>query len=285
MRLLSIAVLVCVLSPSVMNAELAFQQARAAAPSQPNPVQHDGSGGQSVKVSQLPPLSISKDWTDRSYWVFALFLAVIGGFQAFLLWGNLRAIERQAIQMERQTGILQQSVALAEKSAEAARQNIDLFINRERAHLRIELLPLQWPLQPGVPSIHYKIVLHGATEAYVKASCARAELTDSPEPKEDTHWSPPMNIPQVITPEQRIAEGRIAGVHPKMGLEAPEIAAIEAGTGFIHVRGFVQYNDVFGTERWTRFRRVWDIPRLSKLDSTRTGHWSKRGGAKDNSET
>ncbi len=226
---------------------------------------------------------MTKDWTDQAYWAFTLFLAVVGGFQAWLLWGNLRAIERQAIQMERQTGILQQSVALAEKSAESARQNIDLFVNRERAHLRVELIPLEWPLRPAVPELRYKVVLYGATEAYVTASCARAELTDSPEPVDDPHWTPPMKIPQVITPDGRIVDAFMHGVYPKMGLESADIDAIEAGRKFLHVRGFVKYNDVFGTERATHFRRMWHIGKLP--DGTSSGRWTKRGSAKDNSET
>jgi len=244
-----------------------------------------GDPQQTVKVSELPPLSISKDWTDLAYWGFTLFLAIIGGFQAYLLWGNLRAIERQAIQMEHQTGILQQSVALAEKNAETARQNLDLFISRERAHLRLELMPLESPLCAGPALVSYKITLHGTTEAYVTGSCARVEITDSSEPVDDGHWFPAMNIPQVITPEHRVVEAQVQGIYPKPALEPADIDAIEAGRRFIHFRGFIKYNDVFGTERWTRCRRVWELSQMRNPDGTRSGRWSRRGGAKDNSET
>ncbi len=249
---------------------------QAAPPSQPT---------QTVKVSELPPVSTTKDWSDWSYWMFTAFLAVIGGFQAFLLWGNLRAIERQALQMERQTDILDKSVALAEKNAETAKQNLEMFISRERSHLRVELTPLQWPLQPGVPKLGYKVMLFGSTEAYVTSSCARAELTDSPEPSEDRHWFPAMNIAQVITPDKRLIEGEAQGVFPKMNLEQTDIDSIDAGKKFLHFRGFIRYNDVFGAERWARFRRVWELSQVRNPDGTRSGHWSKRGAPKDNSET
>jgi len=240
---------------------------------------------QTVKVSDLPPLSITKDWSDRAYWLFTFFLAAIGGLQVFLLWGNLRAIERQAIQMERQTGILEKSVALAEKSAEMARQNLEMFVNRERAHLHVQAMPLEWPLQHGPAKVIYKVTHSGATEAYVTSSCARAEITDSPKPGDDAQWWPAMSIPQIITANDRVIEAYVQGTFPKLTLEKPDIDAIEMGKKFIHFRGFIRYNDVFGTERWTRFRRVWEVSNVRNPDGTFSARWGKCGGPKDNSET
>ena len=228
---------------------------------------------------------MNKDWTDWSYWIFTFFLAAIGGLQAFLLWGSMVAFRLQVKQMSMQTEILGRSVALAEKSAETASQNLQMFMNRERGHLRVELAPIDWPLQPGTPRLNYKVTLYGSTEAYVTGSCARPELTDSPEPAEDKNWYPAMNIPQVIAPENRIVEGQAPGVFPKMSLDQADIDAIDAGRKFIHFRGFVKYNDVFGAERWARFRRVWELSPVRNPDGTRSGHWSRRGSAKDNTET
>jgi len=249
-------------------------------PGGPTPTQPS----QTVKISEFPPISVAKDWSDQAYWVFTLFLVAVGALQVFLLWGNLRAIERQALQMERQTGILEKSVALAEKSADTARQNVEMFVNRERGHLRVELMPLQWP-PTGAVRVSYKVTLHGATEAYVTSSCARVEITDSPEPGDDGQWYPAMSIPQVITPDNRVQEAQVQGIFPKSNLEQSDIDAIDAGKKFVHFRGFVKYNDVFGAERWTRCRRMWEFAMLRNPDGSRSGHWSKRGGAKDNSET
>lgn len=238
-----------------------------------------------VRITEFPPVSMTKDWSDWAYWIFTLFLVAVGGLQVFLLWGNLRAIERQALQMERQTGILDKSVALAEKSAETARQSVEMFVNRERSHLRLELMPLPWPIPPGAARVQFKVTLHGATEAYISSSCARVEIADSPEPADDGQWWPAMNIPQVITPDNRVQEGLVQGVFPRSTLEQSDIDAIDAGKKFIHFRGFIKYNNVFGAERWTRCRRMWELSKLRNPDGSRSGHWSKRGGAKDNSET
>jgi hypothetical protein len=240
---------------------------------------------QTVKVSELPPISMSKDWSDWSYWLFTFFLLTTSALQVYLLWGNLRAIERQAMTMERQTAVLEKSVELAEKSAETAKQNLEMFVSRERSHLRVELVPVEYPLQPGAVKLRYTVRLHGSTEAYISSSCARAELTDSPEPAEDKHWWPAMSIPQVITPENRVVEGQVQGIFPRMILDQDEIAAIDANKKFIHFRGFIKYNDVFGVERSARFRRVWEVSQVRNPDGTRSGHWAKRGGAKHNSQT
>lgn len=240
---------------------------------------------QTVRVSEMPPLSSNKDWSDWSYWVFTLFLTVTSVGQLYLLWGNLRQIERQALTMERQTTVLEKSVELAEKSADTARQNLEMFVSRERGHLRVELMPIEWPLKPGTTKLGYRVTLYGSTEAYITSSCARAELTDSSEPIEDKQWYPAMSIPQVITPEHRTVEGCVQGIFPRMSLEQADIDAIDAGKKFIHFRGFVKYNDVFGTERWARFRRVWELSQARNADGSRSGHWGKRGGSKDNSES
>ena len=240
---------------------------------------------QSVKISDMPPLSITKDWSDRSYWIFTCFLAAIGGLQVFLLWGNLRAIERQAIQMESQTRILEKSVALAEKSAETARQNLEMLVSRERGHLHVQVMPLEWPLRPGPAKLQYKVTHSGATEAYITSSCARAEITDSPEPGDDAQWRPAMSIPQIITPNDRVIEAHVQDIFPKSTLAQSDIEAIDTGKHFIHFRGFIRYNDVFGTERSTTFRRVWEVSKVPNPDGTRSARWNKRGGPKDNSET
>ena len=233
----------------------------------------------------MPPVSLSKDWSDRAYWFFGLVLVAVGAFQAFLLWGNLRAIERQALQMERQTSILEKTVAVAEKNADTARQNVDLFVSRERAHLRVDLPPLEWPLPAGSSRLKYKVTHYGATEAYITGSCARAEITAAPEPTPEAQWWPAMSIPQVITPNEKVIEAEVQGIFPTLTLDQAEVDAIDAGQRFLHFRGYIRYNDVFGTERVTRFRRVWQLAKLRNPDGSRSGHWSKTGSAKDNSET
>ena len=227
MRPLAVALLLSVvvsLAPAFGQSSSPRQAAGEIAQNSPPTSNPDSSHGNttnspSVRITEFPPVSVTKDWTDQAYWVFTLFLVAASVLQVFLLWGNLRAIERQALQMERQTGILEKSVASAEKSAETAQQNVEMFINRERGHLRVELLPLESPFNPGPLKVRYKVTLYGATEAYINSSCARVEITDTQEAVDDGQWWPAMGIPQVVTPDGRVQEAQVQGVFPKAGLE------------------------------------------------------------------
>ena len=168
---------------------------------------------------------MSKDWSDWSYWLFTFFLVATSALQVYLLWGNLRAIERQALTMERQTTVLEKSVELAEKSAETAKQNLEMFVSRERGHLARRTDADRVAVESRGPPSSLPRPLYGSTEAYITSSCARAELTDSSEPIDDTHWYPAMSIPQVITPEHRVVEGNVQGIFPRMSLEQADIDA------------------------------------------------------------
>ena len=138
---------------------------------------------------------------------------------------------------------------------------------------------------PGPAQLRYQVRLYGATEAYVSSSCARAEIVDSPKADDDAPLGPAMSIPQVITPDERTIQAQVPGVFPRMTLEAADIEAIGAGKKFLQFRGFIHYEDVFGSERWTRFRRVWKLAAVANPDGTRSGRWSRFGSAKDNSES
>ena len=82
-----------------------------------------------------------RDWADWGYWAFSLLLVVVGGFQVILLWRTLTAIKRQADTMERQEGVLDQSVKAAKDSAEAALLGAKALIYAERPWVSIFVVP------------------------------------------------------------------------------------------------------------------------------------------------
>jgi hypothetical protein len=49
-----------------------------------------------VRVSELPPLSLSKDWMDRTAWAFSAVLVVVGVCGVLAAFKTLKAIESQA---------------------------------------------------------------------------------------------------------------------------------------------------------------------------------------------
>lgn len=65
---------------------------------------------EAVAITKLPTVSVSKDWADKSYWLFSGLLVVVSGFQAWLLWRTLRAIKSQADTMESQVSIQRETL-------------------------------------------------------------------------------------------------------------------------------------------------------------------------------
>jgi hypothetical protein len=65
----------------------AAQSPSAGQSSQPTREQYDGSteagkdNPQPVTIRELPSVSVTKDWTDKSYWLFSGLLVIIGGLQ------------------------------------------------------------------------------------------------------------------------------------------------------------------------------------------------------------
>jgi hypothetical protein len=101
----------------------------------------------SVTLTSVPPLTIKdkqKTVLDHVYdwgpWFFGLFLAIAGGVQLKLLRVTWKAIQEQKGEMAKQTGILAQSVAAAQASADAALLNAQAVINSERPWIRVKIV-------------------------------------------------------------------------------------------------------------------------------------------------
>ena len=91
---------------------------------------------QHITADKPLPVKIVQDGFD---WVtLANYLLVVVGIAGILvaIW-TLRYIRRQADLMERQTKILEDSVAAAQKTADAATAQIEMVKSKERAQLRI----------------------------------------------------------------------------------------------------------------------------------------------------
>jgi hypothetical protein len=88
-----------------------------------------------VKVTELPSVTVvspKRDWVDWGYWLFNLLLVCVGGFQVYLLWKTLTAVQRQGNLMKRQADKLDESVAIADKAANAALLNAQAAVAAAR---------------------------------------------------------------------------------------------------------------------------------------------------------
>jgi hypothetical protein len=103
----------------------------------------------SVKVRELPPVLIVKDWSEWGIWVFNLFLVVVGMMQVWVLWRQAGIMTTQAGIMTEHATHLGGLVTAANANAEAARataiaaeDNASSLINSERAWVIAELVPV-----------------------------------------------------------------------------------------------------------------------------------------------
>src|SRR5580704_3724991 len=195
--------------------------------------------------------------------------------------------------MDGQFGVMRESVEVARESAKAAQANIEIFINKERARLRVSLQPPSLSLEPYVIAhlVTYEITYYGLTEARIIDSKVQAVATNSVDPPDlGSFLISTMDIPQIITGSTPLKAKttllclRDVGVLHKFTPQ--EIDDIEQKRMFIHCRGFVAYKDTFGRDRKTSFCYLW-VPsdpfegvRVPVLDK-----WERSGPPEANEET
>jgi hypothetical protein len=249
-----------------------------------------------------------RDWADWGYWIFSLLLVAVGGFQVFLLWRTLRAIKRQADIMDAQKGILQESVKAAEanaKSAEAnaiaakegaqaASRNVEMFISKERARLRVEVKPFD--IADKVVETHlvkFVITMHGNSSAFITDSGASAYFL----PKDAIHVEGVSeavmfsirDLPSTISPNTTPIN-TCSFIFIDKDTNAFILPEIENGRLVIGIRGFIKYRDVFDKSRETRFRYSWSLEggalgALGIRNKLSDGEWIESGPPEDNQET
>jgi len=208
--------------------------------------------------------------------------------QRHVMFRQWKAMRGQGSLMEKQTGVLERSVAASEKSADAAKDNIELFTNRERAWLRIQVAPIE--LYKGeILDVRYQVLHYGPTDAILTNSTTSAVVTDSTDIPSEWEAQYPFGFgpdPQIIKPAQQPINGSIPIETRDDFTREEESAALKQGKRFIHFSGFIEYRDVFGKARVTRFRFLWSRhPFLSSVNQNMGGDWKKHGPTEDNSET
>src|SRR5437667_10641716 len=93
----------------------------------PNPYQQNGqsitapNAQESIRVRELPAVSVAKDWMDETAWAFSFALLIVGSFGVRAAFRTLKAIEKQADPMVQQ-------ITVARDAANAAKENIVLLI-------------------------------------------------------------------------------------------------------------------------------------------------------------
>jgi DNA-binding protein YbaB len=148
--------------------------------SRPNlQAEHDKHVEADVRIISSP----TKDRYDKAAFWISVVLAVVGVMgviaavrtlslinaqvaemrrQRVVMQRTLASIRRQANHMAEQTSILRDSVAAANTRAKAANDNIDLVINGQRAHIRIEIDDLDFSHSRSLGDrVTYRVIFMG----------------------------------------------------------------------------------------------------------------------------
>jgi hypothetical protein len=178
------------------------------------------------------------------------------------------------------------------KAAQASQKNTELYISKERARLRVDIKPLTFPSQtdPAYNMVDFTVSIYGPTDAFVtESSCAAyfysSHVIDTPDIA-DLSMFPIHSLPSAIKANSPPIEC-YAFLNIAVTGETNDnviIAEIKAKHFAVGIRGWIKYRDVFGRDRETTFRHVWQYTDV-KYGLGEFGDWIKRGKPEENRES
>ena len=229
----------------------------------------------SVGISKLPPVSVTRNWADWGYWAFSGFLLIVGFLQVWLLFGNLRAIERQAGIMQRQT--------------DAVEKTVDITIAKERARVQIWLEQNRPQAQPSSGPVVANVAIcflknYGLTPAFPKDFAMRYLRTDDADLIVDYEKGRRILLQDAVTAGGTSARYGIP-LEPTPGLSQTDMQRIRDGESFLHIYGFVRYQDISGKSRRTTIHVRWTERWGIVVSGQVTEYWEPVGPPEENDET
>jgi hypothetical protein len=182
--------------------------------------------------------------------------------------------------MEKQTALLADSVAVAQKSANVAQATLDAIISEKRARIRIEVDGLYTRYE--MASVHYWVHLYGSTPAYISGTSAMAIVSESPNSPDALSFFS-VDIPPVLTEAKTECKVHISN---RSEFSEGDYALLDSGKLFVHFYGMVRYKDAYEKERETAFCHVHKATGLKNLsDGSAFRTWVQNGGPERNRET
>src|ERR1041385_1011185 len=222
-------------SPSPDVAASSPEQNAANNPKTPN-------AQQPITIRELPPVSVEKDWLDRTAWGFGLVLLIVGILGVWAAVSTLKAINEQAGHMEAQNTKLEQSIALAAETAE----------RQLRAYVLVDSALMKFP-ETAVPEAQVHFRNSGQTPAYDVHGWIATWFAEYPLKE---------NLPEPSSDFRKGTETLAPGRHsvflaPRKPPLAPQFLQILGTPQFtLYVYGEIRYRDAFKKDRFTRFRLI-----------------------------
>lgn len=305
------------------HADKTKQASNSQSPSQPTsaaPVQqHDGASLQSkdeqhvnadVKVVALP----GKDWQDVfTFWI-SVVLAVVGiagvgiGIctliflrnqtrhirrQADMAARQARLISTQAHQMGEQTEIFRDSVAAAQKAADAAllqaalmKEQSDLITEKDRAKLRIEM-DRSGPIKDQYGSFKVRgwLSIYGNSEAFIRYSEIYASIGPAGIFNPLPEWSWRIhNVPEVIRPNAEPISFEVMVMSDDGPAEEAEMVPVFKREVEIHCMAKIEFFDAYGRNWGLSLRRRFVFAWHEGVEGYLGGEWENSGPATENGE-
>jgi hypothetical protein len=204
-------------------------------------------------------------------------------------------MKTQTEHMGRQTEILDGSVDVAKKSANAAEDGLVFMKAKERA--RLTITPFKFKNSKIVPYDFNEVILHVTNDGLTSALNVRGECSIKTTPAGSFDTPPSvMKIPSLIKPN--VDNVFVAALFvDEHDLNAPDLE--EPGVAYkrflIEICGTVYYEDVFGERHKTAFRhsirpysvRIEDLEQVGwkSWQIAGTEGWLKSGDAEENRAT
>jgi hypothetical protein len=202
---------------------------------------------QSIKVAEFPPVTVTKDWTDRAYWTFNGFLVIVGFLQVWLLFRTLKTTNRQADIAEAQKA---QIILSGEQTERIINQMKDTTQKQLRAYLGVSECCLKLE-PPNIPEGQVSIKNFGQTPArkvrqWIGIAIFPQPLVGQlPEPPEGMQTSV-----SIISPGSH----HINVAPVKVPIRACDLPSLYTPEHSVYVYGRVAYEDIFENEWSTNYR-------------------------------
>ena len=214
--------------------------------------------------------------------------------------GQMNLMNGQLAEMSQQTASLREYVEETKKisesglkAANAAHDNVELYINKVRARLRVDIKPLTFPSQtdPAYSTVDFTVSIYGPTDAFITESSCTAyfypwQVIDNPD-LADSAMLPIHSLPSVIKANSPPIECfALLNIDASIsGNDKVIIAEIKAKHLAVGIRGWIKFRDVFGRDRETAFRYLWRYNDATYGLCDDFGDWIKRGNPEENRET
>jgi len=214
-----------------------------------------------------------------------ILLVIVGAFGIGIAVCTLRNIGRQTNLLVVYTAATRRSLRAATRSANAARDNVNLVINKERARILVgQLQPLS--LTVGAPlRVEFRLSYYGSTPAFDVTSEIQVALSESRDSFEKTPFPNHISeLPSIVLPESPTAVFRDFLLKP-IPLDTITAQRIDRGEIFVHVQALVKYMDFFDRPRETAFHYQWNALDRSANSLRRVlfpEGWQETGGKKEN---